>query len=192
MGLILTTAPTLEPVGIEELKAHLRITNDLEDTYLEGLAISARKIIEAHLHRALMEQTWDLWLDAYQVPGVDYIEVPLPPLKSVTHIKSYDTTDAETTFTATKYNVDTVSEPGRICLKASYCWPSALRSRKAIDVQFVCGWASDTAVPEPIRHALKLFVARLYQQRQWDAGVTIFHVPAEVYQLLSPYRILRL
>jgi len=192
MALSLSTAPTLEPVGIEELKSHLHITNDLEDTYLEGLEVSARRIIESYLRRAIMTQTWDLWLDACQVPNLDYLEIPLPPLVSVTHLKSYDTTGTESTFSVTKYFVDTVSSPGRICLNTGYTWPSSLRSRKAITVQYVAGWATESAVPEPIRHGIKLFVARLYQQRQWDAGVTIFHVPAEVYQMLSQWRIYHL
>lgn len=192
MSLVLTTAPTIEPVGIEELKDHLHITNDLEDTYLEGLAISARRIIESFLRRALMTQTWDLWLDAHQVPATDYLEIPLPPLASVTHLKSYSTDGTESTFSSSKYDVDTGSSPGRICLKTGYTWPSSLRSRKSIDVQFVAGWTTDSLVPEPIRHGIKLFVARLYQQRQWDAGVTIFHCPAEVYQMISSWRIYHL
>lgn len=192
MGLVLTTAPTIEPVGIEELKDHLHVTHDLEDTYIEGLGVAARRIIENYLRRAIMTQTWDLWLDAVEIPGTDYLEVPLPPLVSVTYLKSYDTAGTEATFSTTKYFVDTQSAPGRICLNTGYTWPSSLRSRKAAVVQFVAGWSTESLVPDPIRHGIKLFVARLYQQRQWDAGVTIFHMPAEVYQMVSPWRIYHL
>lgn len=141
MALQLITPPTREPLSLAETKAHLRIDGTDEDNLIRALIPSARRYCEGFLNRALLTQTWDLWLDAF--PGKDHIDIPLPPLQSVTHIKYYDTDGTEATMDSADYIVDAVSEPGRIVLAYGESWPSTiLRPAKGVVMRFVAGYAA--------------------------------------------------
>ena len=137
----LITPPTREPLSLAETKAHLRIDSTDEDNLIRSLIFASRRYCEGFLNRALLTQTWDLWLDAF--PGEDHIDLPLPPLQSVTHIKYYDTDGTEATMDSGDYIVDAVTEPGRIVLGYGESWPSTtLRPAKGVVIRFVAGYAA--------------------------------------------------
>ena len=53
MSLVMTGAPALEPVTLAEAKAHLRVDNALEDTFITSLITTSRLQVEAILGAAL-------------------------------------------------------------------------------------------------------------------------------------------
>lgn len=63
MGLSLVTAPARDPVSVDEVKTHCRITQDLEDGLIAGYILAARQHIETWTRRALMTQSWRLTID---------------------------------------------------------------------------------------------------------------------------------
>ncbi len=162
----LYTAPAEEPVDLDEVKAQLRIDGTTEDAYLDRLRIAARKYMEGTvLNRALITQTWDYYLQGW--PGKNYIEIPLPPLVSITSIKYTDYLNVESTFANTEYIVDTVAEPGRVYLKWDKSWPSvSLQVVNAIVIRFVAGYGAAAAVPENIKQAILLQIGALYENRE--------------------------
>lgn len=141
MALSQITPPVREPVSLDYAKTHCRVDGTDEDNLIAGLIISARAYCEKYINRALMEQTWDLWLDKFPKGGA--IEIPLPPLQTVTSIKYYDIDDTEHTMDAADYIVDAASEPGRVVLGYSKAWSTTtLRPVKAVCVRFVAGYAT--------------------------------------------------
>ncbi len=52
-----------------------------EDTLIDGLITAARRYCENITRRALITQTWDLWLEKF--PEKTYIEIPMPPLQEL-------------------------------------------------------------------------------------------------------------
>lgn len=88
MPLVLQTAPTTEPVTTAEAKTHLRVTTSDDDTYIGTLITVARRHVETITGRALINQTWDYFLDNF--PPGDKIVIPLPRLSSVTTVKYTD------------------------------------------------------------------------------------------------------
>ena len=59
MGLKLVEAPQMEPVSLEEAKAHLRMeSTNAEDAYIGALISAARERVELFLRRALITQTY--------------------------------------------------------------------------------------------------------------------------------------
>lgn len=151
------TAPTIEPITVEEAKAQARITDSASDDLIDGYIVSAREAAEQHLGRGLLTQTLKLVLD-------DWANVvPLPqaaPLQSITHVKYYDTDGTLQTLATSYYDTDTVSRPGRVVLKPSQSWPSLQSERRngRVEITYVVGWTSAAAVPERIRHGIKLHV----------------------------------
>ena len=162
----LVTAPTEEPVDLDEVKAQLRIDGTTEDAHLDRLRIAARTYREqVYCNRAFVTQTWDCYLQEW--PGKNYIEIPLPPLVSVTSIKYTDYLGTEATFASTEYIVDTVSEPGRVVLKWDKSWPSvSLQVVNAIVIRFVAGYGAASEVPETIKQGLLLDIGSLYENRE--------------------------
>jgi uncharacterized phiE125 gp8 family phage protein len=161
MPKVLTTAPTEEPVSLDEVKAHVLVDHSADDIYLNSLIVAARMHVENYLQRALVTQTWDLYLDAFP----DEIEIPLPPLVSITHIKYYDTGGTLQTLSESNYTVDTYSQPGRVVLAYSCSWPATRSIINAVTIRFVAGYGAASAVPRHIRQAILLKVADLYENR---------------------------
>lgn len=161
----LYTPPTEEPVTLAEIKDHLHISSTAEDSLLTLYAQMAREAVEGECWRALMPQTWDLYLPGWPAGGV--IEIPRPPLQSVTSIKYTDDEGAVHTFAASNYRVDTASKPGRVVLAPDANWPSdALDSSNPVVVRFVAGYADASAVPSMAKAAILLQIGEIYANRE--------------------------
>lgn len=198
MRLTLVTPPAVEPVALEEAKAHLRVDVDDDDTLILALIAAAREQAEAFTRRALITQTWDMALDC--LPGVDEkpIELPKPTLQSVTSITYLDASGDEQTLAADQYQVLTgggpYAQPGKVVRAYNVSWPSTRSQPDAVTVRFVAGYgdaASD--VPAAIRQAILMLVGDLYEHREGivvGAGAT--SLPRAAAAILAPYRILRL
>lgn len=165
MNLVLTTAPAEEPVSLTELKAHLRVDYDTDDTYLTALGTMARQTVEEWQRRSYVDTTWTLWLDDW--PKGAEIVLPRGPLSSVTSITYYDTADASTVWALSNVVVDDASPLGRVVLRDGVSWPSTtLRAAKAVAVEFVAGYGAAADVPESFKHLVKLAVSNWYEHRE--------------------------
>lgn len=183
LRLSLVTAPTFEPVTIAEAKLHARIDETVDDTLVAALVLTATELAETYLRRAIMQQTWKQFLDSW--PACGYHEFPKAPLISVTHVKTYDDSDVATTLDAASYQVDAISRPGRITLRATGSWPTPARKLNGIEIQFVCGYATAPLnVPAKIKTGILAMIAFLYEHR----GDAAAEVPAHVHAMLDGER----
>jgi uncharacterized phiE125 gp8 family phage protein len=119
------------------------------------------------------------------------INLPRPPLQSITSVSTFDDADAETTYAASNYFVDTASEPGRLVLRKSAGAPTTTRAANGIKIVFVSGYGDDfSTVPEPMRQGILRTVAWQYQNRgDCDADEAARNSGAQV--LWHDYRVLR-
>ena len=176
----LVTGPTIEPVSPDEIKSHLNISTDADDELLRSYIKTARKHAENLTNRALITQTWDLFLDYF--PSVIY--VPFPPLQSVSSISYLDTNGDSQTLSASVYTVDTDSEPGRVYLSYQQNWPSLRGDRNGVTVRFVAGHTSAANVPEPIKHAIKMIVGHMYENRENTSSMNLSVIPTNARSFL--------
>lgn len=189
----LKTAAANEPVSLAEAKLHCRVDHDDEDLYLQDLITAAREHVEqVVLNRALLTQTWELFLDRF--PGEGEIRLPLPPLQSVTGIYYTPDGDVEQMFAAANYAVDTVSEPGRIVLQRDASWPGdTLSVVNGVRIEFVAGYGDAAAdAPGPVRRALLLLIGDLYEHREETIaiqGLQLQQLPFGMAPLVRSYRI---
>lgn len=169
--LSLVTAPAAEPVGLDEIKAHLRVDDTTEDGLIIGKMIAARMMAEAWTGRALCTQTWDWFLPEFPADcyGGTFL-VPYPPLVSVTHVKYVAEDGTLTTITASDYAVIAPAGPragfGTIAPAYNVDWPSFRAQRDAVQIRFVAGYGGPEKVPNPIKSAIKLIVGDLYENRE--------------------------
>jgi len=166
MNAVLVTAPTIEPVTVVEAKDHLRITTNDEDELVKNLIMTARGYVEDITRRAIMTQTWDLYLDSF--PSGDAIVLPFGNLQSVTHVKYTDSDGSQTTMTVTtEYLVETNGTGlGRIVLPYGVSWPTfTAYSSNPIVIRFICGWTTQALVPYQIKAAILMNCSDLYENR---------------------------
>jgi uncharacterized phiE125 gp8 family phage protein len=167
-GLQLYTAPASEPVSTTEAKARLKLTGSDYDTDLSQLITDCRIAAEAECQRAFITQTWTLTLRRF--PAGREIPIPRPPLASVTHVKYYDTSDAQQTLSSSDYYVVTGLEPGLVALKSSSSWPATMDRPDAVEIRFIAGVAAGSLAPQ-VKAAILLILADRFENPAGEIAI---------------------
>lgn len=174
-----------EPITTSQVKAHLRLdTNDTsEDSQIASWIKTVREYGESYTNRAFATQTWELTLDNF--PDTDYIEIPKPPLQSITSIKYKDSDGVEHAFTG--YIVDTDNEPGKVVLAYNKSWPTFTPYPiNAVRIRFVAGYTTD--IPTCFQNAMLFHVGLLYKYR--DEAIPKDHIDT-VNRIYYPNRVFK-
>lgn len=185
--------PAVEPVSVEETKQFCDIDGNDRDGQVAGHIFAARSMAESFMRRAIVTQTWDFTADRDWphacVSGVwqQCIELPLPPLQSVTDITYIDGAGATQTLAPSDYVVRRDGVVGRVVPAYGVTWPAVRDQVAAITVRFVAGWEPEK-VPDPIRNAVLLQVKALFDMDPNHADI----LERAVESLLGPYRIMRI
>jgi len=176
------TVPVVtEPLSLAVLKSHLRVTSGDEDALLDSMIVSAREWCESYTGRGLARQTVEVYLDYWE----DEIELPLPPLASVTSIKYKDSAGTETTVAAASYVVDTDGPIGRIVPAYGTTWPNfTAYPVNPIRIVAVTGYLT---APKSVVQAMELLIGEWYAKR--EAGEISDVCMTRVAYLLAPYRV---
>ena len=186
----LSTGPAVEPITLTEAKVHLRVEHTDEDEFITGLIVVARRLLERYTFRSFITQTWKLTLDEF--PGFsDAIRLPNPPILSTDFSIAYqDENNAAKTLAATKYVLDISSEPGRVTPANTETWPSTYDQTGAVVVTYKAGYgAAASAVPDELKHAIKLLIGDLYKDRESPDRERVEMIPKAIQWLCEPYRV---
>ena len=190
METTLKVAPVAEPISLDEAKRHLRIDIDEtdHDDYLQDLITVAREQVETITWRKLVTQTWYAYLQNW--PRGEYIELPFGNLQSVTAIKYTDDDGDESTWDNTEYIVGTDYQKGRVTLADGYTWPNeTLYPSNPIEIEFLCGYGLAVSVPSRLKHAMKMIMSELFENRETSIIGVSFQEMDTVNNLLSDYRL---
>ena len=211
----LTTPPAAEPLLLADVKLHLRETGTAQDDLITALIADARIQAEEITRRAFITQSWTLYLDAfppylrdgrmvsYWPTMVDphaptgavafVIDLPRPPLQSVTSITYFDPSGTSQTLDPALYLVDAVSEPARVMPAPGQSWPATQERVNAVAIEYVAGYgAAGDVVPESLKSWMKLRIGSLYENREStviDTRLIDVNLPF-VDSLLDPFRVL--
>ena len=213
LRLQVTTAPVNLPVTLDEAKTQANIDDDFtdDDALILGYVRTATDDVENNTGRALITRTYTLFLDDWPkgagkdtiwegwregaettlLSPVRALDLPRPPLIAVTSISTFDDSDVETTYAATNYFVDNVTQPGRVVLRKSAAAPNPDRVASGVKMVFTAGYGpSFTDVSQGLRDAILQEVAFLYENRGDCAPEKALHASGAA-ALLGPYRILK-
>ena len=202
----IVTEPAAEPLTTEEVRNHLRIDTYDDNTYLASLIIAARRYIENKTNRALVDRTIDWYFDCFPV-GYRYqspIELPYPPLVSVTHVKYIDVNSVLQTWGSSYYTVDTVSTMGRIYPNYGQWYPTGVQDiPNAVVIRFVAGYTITTDspqdspmdlaanIPQELKHAMLLFIGHYYNNREEVTADNLLKIPMGIKSLINDYIVSR-
>jgi uncharacterized phiE125 gp8 family phage protein len=174
-----TVPPAFEPVTLDEAQAHLRSDDDVtENATITALITAAREYCEAVTRRALATQT----IEAYPERFGRCIDLPMPPLQSITSIKYTDSAGDEHVVADSDYVVDTVS--GRICFSSPPCF--APYPINPIKITYIAGCES---APQSIKQAMLLLVGHWYINREAVSADIVRPVALAVDSLLSVHKV---
>lgn len=188
MTSILLSGPAVEPVALAEARSWLRVDDDAEDMLIAALIVSARLVVEARTGLSLIAQSWRILLDAW--PSGAVLLLPVRPLLSLEAMHLFDADNNAAPIDPHTYGVDSAALASRIYFNRRP--PDPGRAVSGIQIDATAGFGNSAGdVPEPLRQAIRMLVARWYENRgdtETDARV----LPNEVATLIAPWRIARL
>lgn len=181
------TAPSIEPVTVQDMTDQLNLDVSGQSSYIDLLIKAAREQAEEVTGLALITQTWQLTLDnwptgdtpwwngtrqmavteLYSNARASWVILPRYPLQSVSSVKTYDATGNSSSLTVSDvFIVDTQQQPGRMVLKYGETWPTALQNANAIEIEYSAGYGSSASdVPSALRLAIMQMVAHQFEHR---------------------------
>lgn len=154
-------AVATEPVSLAEARLQCKVDADdtSHDTLLTSLCTAAREFAEHYTGRALAEQTLEAALDRF--PCERYIDLPMPPVATITSIKYDDEAGAEQTLSTANYSLSAYGDSRRINLGPDADWPSTeADAADAVRIRFVTGYgvSGGPALPKAAKAAMLLHV----------------------------------
>lgn len=173
----LITAPASQPVTLDEVKAHTRVTFDEDDALLNTFKDAAIEHVETILGRQLMSATYELHLGGFPAGN---LALPRPPVSSVESVTYRDGDGTEQTFTDFLAYLDRDAP----FIAPATRWPSTQEHPDAVVVRFVAGF--DEA-PDRARVAILSLVSHWYDTRTPNEG-NVREVPHHITRLLNSTR----
>ncbi|MCW5697370.1 MAG: hypothetical protein KIS96_11650 [Bauldia sp.] len=200
MNLTWTTPPTeaevLALLSVAELKVNLRKAHSVEDGFFGDCIQEAYAYFDGPtgwFNRSILTQTWTLRLPGFlrrewavardgrpyeRWVATSEIEIPKPPLQSVTRVRYrdvnldwvtlHDSADSPP-VTSDVFHVVPGETYGKIVRLRGQAWPAVGRHPEAVEITFVAGYGDAAAVKEQARgivHALKLLASDFATNRE--------------------------
>ena len=178
--------PAVEPVSAPDMRAYLRLDDGAEDELVAALIRAAGRAVEAAAGRVLIDSRWRLRLDGWPESGA--IPLPVSPLIAVERVRVAGSDGQAIDVPASLYEADAASDPPRLIVDPRAPEPGQARGGVAIEVRAGFG-ATPESVPEPLRQATRLLVARWFEN-PGDAHPG--PLPSDVQALVAPFRRMRL
>jgi hypothetical protein len=202
---VLITAPSVEPVTLADAKLFLKLSTAADDSIVTSLITAARSLCEILARKTFIYTTYDYYLDAFPIGGGYLnrqvrqlgqlgpvpgwlptsqapINLPRPPLASVTSVQYFDSTGNLVTLSPSVYDVS-LGTQGRIAPHYAQVWPVPQVRIDGVVIRFVAGYGPDASfVPESIKVAIRLAITHFYEHR----GDTDVRLPDAVSAILAP------
>lgn len=142
------TPVATEPVTLAEARLQCKVDSDDDshDALFGALITAAREFAEHYTGRALASQTLEGALDAF--PAENFIDLPMPPVASVTSVLYTDTAGDEQTFA--DYTLSSYGNARRINLASGVEWPETQEIADAVRIRYVAGGTAPKAAKAAI------------------------------------------
>lgn len=185
---VLLNGPALEPVSLADAKGWLRVDSDGEDALIGALVTSARLVVEAAARMLLVSQQGRLVLDRW--PTGTELALPLAPIMRIDAVRTRDAAGDETLVAPETWRLSGGLHDPAIFFHAAP--PAPGRSVAGIEIDVTAGFGvAAEDVPEDLRQAIRLLVAR-WHERRGDADTDTSAFPPEVSALIMNWRRMRL
>jgi uncharacterized phiE125 gp8 family phage protein len=181
---VLTSAPEVEPLTVQEAKDNLKVSGIDEDTRIEGLITSARLWCEGYTNRSFIKQTRTQYMDDFWQPcdyrpvrdraAIELLQGPLLDVLGTTviSVKYYDEADVLKTLDPSEYWIDSKRPVPSIYVKKS--WPTTKVRPNAVEIAYYAGYGTTGAsVPQYFKDAMHMYIAHCFENRVPEITGTI-------------------
>ena len=170
--LILHEGNILDPVSVEEFKAHMRLEFDVDDDLIKGMLRSVTEMVETHLGLSLLEKVWILTAEPNSA-GIVQQELLMGPLISIENVKGLSSSGQRIPIKRYRLNQINLRRPVFSCY-----------SNMVIEIMYRSGFGSTPkSIPSTICQAILLIAASMYENRTGEG-----QMPKIAVDLLKPYR----
>jgi uncharacterized phiE125 gp8 family phage protein len=185
-GVQVTTppAPASLPIEIDVMKLRLRCDEDEENTMITDMIRQAVDRIDGPdgIGVAMMTQTWTRTLDAFSAE----IRLPGAPIQSVAEIRYMDSAGDWQTLAAATYRLCKSTHPWIVVPAPGAQFPTTLRGRAVVEIDYVLGNALAADVPADLVAAVTLLVGHYFENREAVVtGSTATELPLGVERILA-------
>ena len=209
MSLIQTVAPTVEPVALDSLKKHLRLSTavTVEDELLNSYIAVARKQAENYTHRQICHATFEMSLSLFPSSRIKLPRSPISTsgggaLADAVVITYTDSSYAAQTLSATAYEVDVSGTIPMVYPSFNSsnenAWTDVTLANipNVIKITWDAGYTtiapttaySDTGVPNEFKQYIKLRAGTMYRYRETITVDEYRRVPSDMHVgLLDAY-----
>ncbi len=170
----LITAPVELPLSLVDTKAHLRVTDSYDDAYIMALIEAATNHAEYIVGQKLLTQTWKA--DFSTQP---FFTIPLGRVLAVDEV-SYIKDGLKVIVPSSDYNL-VKGTNSVIGFESTVGYPSEITVLVTVGV-------AQSALPMNIKHAIKMIVADLYENRESTTELRQTKVAIAAENLLRPFR----
>jgi uncharacterized phiE125 gp8 family phage protein len=178
-----TTAPSVEPVSLADMKLHLRVTCTADDDLITALIVAARQWCEDYENRAYITQI--ITANTFWLPN--RIILPKPRLQTDDLVITYVDLAGDTqTLSSDLYDIDIIREPGQVTRAYNATYPSVRGDVNGVTIVYKAGYgAASTDVPQKTIAAIKLMCGHLYENRITVTDLNMMELPLGVKALLN-------
>lgn len=173
------TAPAELPVTLAELKRHAVVDFSDDDDLLNTFLAAAVENLDGPrgvLGRCLVSQTWAVPFDCWS----DRLRLPFPDVSAVT-VSYADADGIEQVMTAADYELKEDYSGAFVRILPGVDLPSLYDDAVwPVTVEVTAGYGQAADVPAPIKSAIMVNAARLYEGRTGGGDLAM--------SLVSPYR----
>lgn len=183
LDIITPPADPLAGLTLEELKRHLRVDGDDDALDIADLGAVAVAMIETDVHRAYAERTLEWVLPCWR----PVMRLPIAPVIAVEAVRYTDLAGAVQVLDPAAYVVEVSGRTRAIVARRGAVWPIVGQGEAPVTVTFRAGGLE---LPRMVRHAAKLIVGHLFDNREAVAAnaSNMGELPMGVEALISAER----
>lgn len=161
----LLQAPATLPVTPQALVDFGRTAGEEPTGNLTLFLEAAVDEFERITSRSLISQKWRMWAHGLDYCR-DYIRLLRLPVISVEAFKYFTTADTEVDYPTSGNWTLMAGDIGEIMLKEGATWPTDLRNRHAIKIDFTAGYANAGVIPQRCKLAVLQLAMHFYEHRE--------------------------
>ena len=170
-----------------QMKTFLKVDVSDDDTLIDNLIEAATESCQIYTNQYFINTVVTQYSDNWK----EFYSLYKSPVVSITHVKYYDSDDAQQTLASSNYVLDNISKPARIGVSVTGDLPNLSTRINAVEVKYTVGYGTaSTDDPEGIRAAIGLTCANWYENRQSViTGRTATELPLSSQYLLNQYKV---
>ena len=182
---VITPASTY-PVSLTEAKLHLKVDITTDDTLITNLIVAATQVSEEYTNRFFINTVVNQTCSDFK----ELSELFKSKVSAVTHVKYYDSDNAQQTWSSSNYVVNNEYEPCQINLVVDGSFPNIADRIDAIECRYTVGYGTASDVPDVIKQAILLTLGNWYENRMSViTGRTTTEMPMSAKFLLDTYKV---